>query len=439
MNLKEITLLVFDEKTNFEASNTQLQLGPTLYKKVLQFESREEFDKIYLSLPADSNMILVCHVFHAQENEMVANRGFLSFRNSGIESDYEIKPIFVSSGDSGEVMNRLHKDTAESIVVYNYHKLHDNIRSEKIKPFRKKDSTSINTEEVKTQLTAHENEKAIKFAIITGLFDDEFEEVEKLFDWENSISNSTFMEKIGTLKGFANIKVVAAFQHNTGMIDAAILSTYLIEKYKPTYILMPGVCGGNEKIGLGEIVVAKQVFTFQKGKLSEIEIKTKSPSHSTSFKNELEKLMSTYGIEAIPLFENFEIEHDSIIQVDPTIISTINNNKRTILDSINKDLESINFKTNIHFEPIACSTFVVNKTGFFKEQIKKIHRKTAAVEMEGFGVAKAAITANNGSTKFLIFKAVMDNTVEKDDKMKRVAAYISSLFLKHLLKHEILA
>jgi len=81
---------------------------------------------------------------------------------------------------------------------------------------------------------------------------------------------------------------------------------------------------------------------------------------------------------------------------------------------------------------------VINKEDYFNENILLHDRNTKAVEMESYGVARAAKIANGGKTKFLIFKSVMDKTKLKDDSYKRKAAYTSAQFLKNLLEMDII-
>jgi nucleoside phosphorylase len=95
-------------------------------------------------------------------------------------------------------------------------------------------------------------------------------------------------------------------------------------------------------------------------------------------------------------------------------------------------------KVDIHFEPMACSTMVINKEGYFEDHIKTVNRKTIAVEMESYGVARACQFGNEGKTKWIIFKSVMDNTKQKTDEAKKFAAHTSALFMKEILYRGIL-
>ena len=94
-------------------------------------------------------------------------------------------------------------------------------------------------------------------------------------------------------------------------------------------------------------------------------------------------------------------------------------------------------------EPIACSTMVINKDGFFEDTIRGISRKTAAVEMESYGVARACHFANNGETVPIIFKSVMDFTKNKNDIVEKIdvkdfAASTSAQFMKCLFEMDII-
>lgn len=92
---------------------------------------------------------------------------------------------------------------------------------------------------------------------------------------------------------------------------------------------------------------------------------------------------------------------------------------------------------------MACSTMVINKEGFFEDTLKSIDRKTIAVEMESYGVARACRYANKGKTKPIIFKSVMDFTFNKSDNdgkinWKKFAAYTSAQFMNYLFDKKVI-
>jgi nucleoside phosphorylase len=61
-----------------------------------------------------------------------------------------------------------------------------------------------------------------------------------------------------------------------------------------------------------------------------------------------------------------------------------------------------------------------------------------AVEMEGFGLARATESILN-PTKSIMIKCVMDNTRAKKDIAKAYAAYVSAKFVKKMIEKNILA
>ena len=231
-------------------------------------------------------------------------------------------------------------------------------------------------------------------------------------------------------------RVIAAVPSATGMVDSAIIATQMLDLFKPKYLLMSGVCGGVKDTSFGDIVLAKRVFTFQKGKVSDILDNEKNPIDLYDKKGnkiDYDKLFDKDGNQIKISVEKFQIEHDSILEfqlkdwTDPVL--------EVIQQEINKT-EIVKIWANpitIHFEPMACSTMVINKDGFFEDHIKYVDRQTVAVEMESYGVARACQFGNEGKTKWVIFKSVMDNMTQKDDRAKRFAANTSALFLKHLV------
>jgi nucleoside phosphorylase len=108
------------------------------------------------------------------------------------------------------------------------------------------------------------------------------------------------------------------------------------------------------------------------------------------------------------------------------VIDKIKDKQSEIESQINQHIKSQSFETEVTIKiaPMACSTMVINKEGFFEDTIKSINRDTAAVEMESYGVARACEFANEGNTTPIIFKAVMDFTKDKKDTIERETSAI---------------
>lgn len=209
---------------------------------------------------------------------------------------------------------------------------------------------------------------------------------------------------------------------NQGMIDSAILTTSLIKQFKPKMVFMTGVCGGDpssQNLSFGDVIIPKQVFTFQKGKVS-----TKDDS-----------IMSVSdGI--------FEKELESSILM-PGLVQTVENNSAEIIEKINverfskfKQYKKFPNTLKVHTDAMACSTVVVNQKFYFESNIKSTSRKAIAVDMESFGVVRACEVINP-SIKCLILKSIMDKTIDKNDDAKEYASFTSARFLYHLIENAI--
>ncbi len=288
--------------------------------------------------------------------------------------------------------------------------------------FEVKKDELITTKESTTIRDAVANKK-FHLAILTALHEHEFEKVELHIGngWNpDEIPDSSKVYLTTTIdKQGQNINAIGSYQIDTGMVEAGIFATEMITKFNPNYLIMPGVLAGKpeknplekSEISFGDIIVGTKLFTFEKGKHS-----------NDGFQKDLEEE-----------------------KIDPKLIQLIRLHKEALLKKVKDDLKEIEKSSPdrlnkldienlaVHIAPIACSLSVVNKKGVFETQVTPIDRKTTGLEMESYAVAKACRISNNGKTKALIIKSVMDKTEHKDDKNKEVAALTSALFVKHLI------
>lgn len=459
METIKISILVWDSTENFNDKSTQDQLGFSngkqgVYKKVT-LVNNEIFEDEIAKLSEKEEFILVCHVSQTKDFEV-----YFSFINSTIKSKYKnLKVIYVSKGNSGEVMNKLHreKDIAEKIISYN--SLKNEIISGEIVPQTKLEIlNATNSVKLNTSLNQTNSDyPKIDYAIITALYEDEFDQLKKIFDFpeEKQIKTSTKIYHRGYLIGNNSIEVVVGVQNLTGMVDASIIATQMLEFFKPKYLLMSGVCGGASDFDFGDIIVAKYVYTFQKGKISDIKRKGIDGKmvkidlfDEKKEQIDYTKLFDNDGNHISISVEKFEKEHEHSNTITTALEDALKHKKETIKNKINELIAQESFfkepkQIKIEIEPIACSTMVINKEGYFEDTIKSIDRKTAAVEMESYGVARACQFANEGKTIPIIFKSVMDNTSNKSDyvngiNFKKFAAYTSAQFMKHLFEQKII-
>ena len=247
-------------------------------------------------------------------------------------------------------------------------------------------------------------DKQFDYAIITVLEEDEMEKVLPLIEKEGEITDSEHLIEYGHLKGMPTKRIVYASQHSSGVIDAGILSTELLLRFKPKFLIMVGVLGGKPlDTNIGDIVVASKVFTIDKGKYNEL------------------------GFQK-------EINQSALHSKE---LTRFNREKSQIENFINKSDETRSSNIKIHFGPIATVNQVIDVEGFFEKEITQLDRKAIALEMESFAVVRACELISR-NTKPLIIKSVMDNTSGKTDNAKTYAAWTSAKFLEYVLLNDII-
>ena len=377
-------------------------------------------------------------------------KGIKKFLATDIPNKYPLLDyIYISDGAKQDDIQHLMISNGIIPVkeVYNYFEVKDCLKSDKFKVITKKEL--LENIENKTILqrenlfSNREKEKQYPYAIFTALYD-EFEPLNDFILWDESksINTGTTNYKVGKIKNTEK-EVVGTWARKTGMIDAAILVTEMIHLFKPTFVIMPGVCGGEEKTNFRDIIVATDVFLLGKGKikdLTEKDVDTNKNQKTELFYNKKSfnknNLIDKDGKTVEIIIEKFEKENNSE-EASSDIEYLIKPNNSQILKELNK-LFTSQEEIDIHFEPMACSLSVIDKEDYFECNIKSIDRKTKAVEMESYGVARAVKLANGGKTKFIICKSVMDKTSNKVDGYKKPAANISAQFVKYILENNII-
>jgi len=446
MNTKDVTILFWDDETKFQDHSTQIGLGLTdgksyKYKAVYQFHNEKTFHSILKEIDDEELIFILVHV--NRENPSIGAKKF----QVAIQDNLNIpttKFAWVSKGGGS------------TAGWYDYDGISQAIDKGKVKPY-KKCQLFENSED--NNVTNKKNPH-FDYAIIAALYEDEFEQLQSIFDFpKNEIikmplktKGDFFVYHIGYLKCNRKKRVIVAVQRKTGMIDASIIATQMLEIFTPKYLLMSGVCGGGSDNKYGNVVLATEVFTFQRGKISDI---TQKNDKGEDIKIQLydkdnkivdyDALYDEKGNQIKISIEKFEKEPDPI-DLKNHITEIIISKKIDIENEINKSIKKttfINTTIKIKNAPIACSTMVINKDGFFEDTIRGINRKTAAVEMESYGVARACHFANKGETTPIIFKSVMDFTTNKEDvvngvDIKAFAAWTSAQFMKCLFEMDII-
>lgn len=249
----------------------------------------------------------------------------------------------------------------------------------------------------------------IDLAIITALYEDEYENVIDFIEERKTINLSTFNISLGQISMDNNdsVSVVAARPNEIGMIDSGILTAIIVNEFRPKYLVLAGVCGGRESknVKIGDIIIPRKIFTYQFGKFTE-----------EGFKPRLQT-----------------------VDIDESLLQIIDEHKNEICSKIMSSDKSRSWKEksiNAIAGPatMACGTAVINKAGKLENEISERDDNVHAVDMESYSVVRAVDIINNGYTKPIIIKSIMDFTENKTDNDKSFAAFTSAQFAKHLIK-----
>lgn len=218
------------------------------------------------------------------------------------------------------------------------------------------------------------------------------------------LDDTTFFQQATFSGSFEQtFSAAAAYAPRMGMVSAALISAKLIEKLRPRFLVMPGICAGvKTKTNYGDIIVADPCWDWQVGKHL---IK----DGTAEFAIQPEQL-------SIPA--NVRGKWDQL-RLDKALLASFKDNWR---DAPETELK-------IRVGPSVSGSAVL-ADGSTIERIKQQHRSLLAVEMEAFGVFSAAQMASSPRPTAFTCKAVCDFADEiKDDRWQSYAAYTSACAL----------
>lgn len=401
MKPKEVVLFVYDEDDHFK-KNLEF-LGESTFKKIVRVDSLESLDNNLSLLKDDELVFLIVHVFFTEKI-----KGIRRYVVSGIMEKYSLlDAMYVSDGVENEILKEMIQEFEPKFIkeIKKYHQVRSSIENNLVNVFTKKQILENNSNPEFLVKNSQEN-LTVDYVVITALELDEMEKVLPMIQKTGRQDNDKHLIEYGFFKGKPEKKVAYASQVSTGMVDASILATEMLVRYNPKFLIMTGVLGGKPKdTKIGDVVVSTKVFTIDKGKISK----------DDNFKREIENSNTDNAY-----VKSFQRDKSKIIQF--------------IKDKDGTRSQSI----NIHFEPVACVRQVIDKKGYFDDKITTIDRKTIALEMEGYGIARACELVNNGKTTPIIIKSVMDNTQSKTDGAKTYAAWTSAAFLEYIIMNDLI-
>ena len=188
-----------------------------------------------------------------------------------------------------------------------------------------------------------------------------------------------------------------------GMTAAAVLAMKLIQRFRPRYLIMPGIAAGisiqeTDAQFYGDVVVADTIWNYAAGK----------------FVSADRADIQFGGVGFIP--------RPTVIQMDPKI-------RECVVDAVN----SSENQCHVRIGPMACGSKVVATREILEKQIHSQFPHTIGLDMESYAVIYAAENATHPRPYALVIKGVSDYADgEKSDDYQKFAAYTSAEFAKLL-------
>jgi nucleoside phosphorylase len=243
--------------------------------------------------------------------------------------------------------------------------------------------------------------------IITALKDPELSALLRLpGNWKaKQIDRDDSLYWQGAFK--AKSKTVSVFAANApemGLASSTCMAMKMVQEFRPRLLIMCGIAAGID-LNFGDIVIADQCFDYGCGKIA------------TNNDGEREFVPSPFYYSiAAPLKDK---------------INTFISRNPQLLDSVRSEWPANRPDTALKavVSPIATGSAVVENTAQISE-IRRIHRKVSAVEMEGCAVFAAARASRSPRPEPLLVKSISDRGVPpKTDEYRTYAAYTSARFV----------
>ena len=244
----------------------------------------------------------------------------------------------------------------------------------------------------------------IDLCLISALRDPELNAIHSLpWAWETPepMDDNTFV----TFGSFADsqrtYRVVSACATRMGNVASALLAARLVERYRPRFLVMIGICAGvRHKVNLGDVVLFSPSWEWASGKVVP----------DKDFGSHLEP-----APHQIPVSE-FILGRAEELRTDRTLWTGLKN-------SFPHESEIL---PKLVIAPGASGPSVLADANY-SESLRAQHRKLTAIDMEVYGVVAAAMSASSPRPTAFGLKGVSDFAdEEKSDDTRKFAAYMSA-------------
>jgi nucleoside phosphorylase len=269
--------------------------------------------------------------------------------------------------------------------------------------------------QLKSQVDTKEFETDI--GIICALEFPEFAAVMKVFSDRNWVEVSNprythvYRESMMHTKEGESLTIVGTTSTSMGLTAAAIATTQLIMQFKPRIVIMIGIAAGTRSGNkqYGDVLTADPSIDYNSGKVvDENGIRGFQPDpYPIGLNPRLRSVLAKYrGNHSV--FQKIQKQWDG---PTPAILN------------------------HLHVGPLGAADQVIDDATRIIE-IQKNWRKLIGVEMETYGVYRAAHEAPEPKPRVVSFKAVCDFAAEKTDSWQEYAAFNAASFAFEFLKNE---
>jgi len=251
----------------------------------------------------------------------------------------------------------------------------------------------------------------VDFGIITAL-QEEFEVLQRLIPdlKQDRGSNGLWYRAQIQADSGHTYSVVASVQDQMGPLDAANLTTRMIDRWDPAYILLVGIAGSfASDVNLADILVSQQVFYYDPGKVKGSHIHYRPQGYPAS-------VALTRQLEAIRLDANALKQ----LRADTTESASRLARAATRAKGGNRIAKSLlAHEPQIHFGTVASGSLVIASAKKRKELLQ-LHGKILGTEMEGAGLMHSAYYHREFPTPAIVIKGVSDPSNKTKDRLDRL-------------------
>jgi len=257
-------------------------------------------------------------------------------------------------------------------------------------------------------------------AIITALDHTEQEAVLALpCDWRRVTfidDTDTYYRGMVHLPSGRVLRIITACCPRMGIASSASLSTKLILRHQPRFLIMTGIAAGiKKKTNIGDILVADPTWDWGSGKLTVREGKPvfMSAPHQLQLRHSMRQRLKELAVQRKYLDEIYD-------------------------GWLGSPSERPRNPINLHIGPVASGAVVLEDPATV-QLILAQHRETVGIEMEAYGLMAAAEYATESKyTDALAIKSVCDfANPKKNNKWQRYAAYTSAFYAFKLITNEL--